>query len=119
MAENFRDTHYGEVFGINYDVTSGGAHLLATDTKKINRSGCGAGALACDDCRSRRPALRGDSRPRLSNLECSAQRLNQLRPIHFSRRLARRSQYSHASIVNSVFIKTDRLSLRTLRGATK
>src|SRR5947208_6799332 len=86
MAENFRDTHYGEVFCIDYDVAACGAHLIAAHSKKFNI----------------RYGLCEDSRPGLSKPERSSQRFDQLRAIHLSRRFARRNHYSHSSIVNSV-----------------
>src|SRR2546430_10052746 len=86
MAQNFRDAHYREVFGINYDVAACGAHLIAAHSKKFNI----------------RYGLCEDSRPGLSKAERSSQRFDQLRAIHLSRRFARRNQYSHASIVTSV-----------------
>ena len=68
MTEDFGDADDGEIFGVDDDVASGGAHLLSADAEEL--------------CRGV-PAPQG---------------LDQLRAIHFPRSFARRDEHTHATL---------------------
>ena len=74
MAKNFGDADDREVPGVDNDVASGGAHEVSAGTEELNR----------------RCLRDGGALPRWDGPEPrhhpSAQRLHELRPIHFSGR---------------------------------
>ena len=74
-ADDLSDADDGQVFGIDDDVATGGAHALSAGAEEVNLR-----------------SMRRDSRPRLSSgaqLRSPPQRLDQLRAIHFARGFTR------------------------------